>query len=113
MLHKRIRKLRESKNLLQADISKYLNITRESYSMYETGKRQMSFDTLCRLANHYEVSTDYLLGRQDTLIPFLNDEERQVIEQYRSLDEHAKESIKNSLNFETSRKLRPNNIKTG
>ena len=52
------------------------------------------------LADFFDVSTDYLLGRQDLLPSFLNDEERNIIEQYRALDKRAKDGIKNSLNFE-------------
>ena len=50
--------------------------------MYETGKRQMNFETLCLLADFYEVSTDYILGRQDAVPSFLDEEERTLIEQY-------------------------------
>ena len=63
----------------------------------------MSFDTLCMLADLYEVSTDYLLGRQDLFPSFLSEEERSVIEQYRLLGEYAKDAIKNNLAFECSR----------
>jgi len=103
MLHEKLRELREKKGVLQSEISKYLSVTRESYSMYETGKRQMSFETLCLLANYFEVSTDYLLGRQDALPSFLNEEERIVIAQYRELEEHARDAVKNVLSFELSR----------
>jgi transcriptional regulator with XRE-family HTH domain len=103
MLYERIRELREKKGVLQAEVSKRLNVTRESYSMYETGKRQMNYETLCLLADYFEVSTDYLLGRQEALPSFLSERERGIIERYRALEEPARDNVENVLNFEYSR----------
>ena len=103
MLYQRIRELRETKGVLQAEVAKYLNVTRASYSAYETGKRQMNYETLCLLADYFEVSTDYLLGRQDAVPSFLSDEERNIIAQYRTLGEYSKDTIKHNLMFECSR----------
>ena len=99
----RIVKIRQQKSLTQADVARYLKITQQTYSSYETGKRQMNFETLCMLADFYEVSADYLLGRQDAVPSFLNEEERTMIAQYRVLEEYAKDAVKNSLAFEYSR----------
>ena len=103
MIVSRISEIRQQKGLTQADIAKHLKVTQQTYSSYETGKRQMNFETLCMLADLFEVSTDYLLGRQDAIPSFLNEEERVVIAQYRALGEHAKGTIRNSLAFECSR----------
>ena len=103
MLSLRISEIRNKNNLSQADLAKYLKISQQTYSSYETGRRQMSYETLCLLADYHKVSTDYLLGRQETSTSNLNEDERTVIEQYRALDEHTKGSIKNSLAFEYSR----------
>ena len=103
MISFRISEIRQKKGLTQAYMAEQLKITQQTYSSYETGKRQMNFETLCMLADFYEVSTDYLLGRQDAMPSFLSEEERDIIEQYRGLDDFIKDSIKNSLAFEHSR----------
>ena len=103
MIVSRIGEIRQQKGLTQVDIAKHLQITQQTYSSYETGKRQMNFETLCLLADFYDVSTDYLLGRQDAVPSFLSEEERSMIAQYRALGEHAKGTIRNSLAFEYSR----------
>ena len=103
MMASRIAEIRQRKNFTQADVAKHLRITRQAYSAYETGKRQMGFETLCMLADFYEVSTDYLLGRQDALPSYLNEDERDIISQYKILDGHAKDTIKNALRFEVAR----------
>ena len=98
----RIAEMRHRKGLSQAQVAQHLNITYQAYSLYETNKRQMNYATLCLLADLFEVSTDYLLGREDAIPSFLNDEERHIIDQYRELDKRGKDSIKTTLDFEHS-----------
>jgi len=103
MVASRIAEIRQRKGLTQADVASHLKLTRQTYSAYETSKRQMSFETLCMLADFYEVSADYLLGRQEVMPSYLDEDERNVIAQYRLLSEHAKDTVKNTLFFEVSR----------
>ena len=63
----------------------------------------MSYETLCLLADFFEVSTDYLLGRVEALPSYLSEEERALIGQYRALDGHGRDSVKNCAAFECSR----------
>ena len=58
-----IRGLREDKDLKQADIAKLIGTTQQQYSKYETGDSDLPVRVLIILANFYEVSTDYILGR--------------------------------------------------
>lgn len=111
MLSLRIAEIRNAKKLTQADLARHLKITQQTYSAYETNKRQMNYETLCLLADFFEVSTDYLLGRQDAMPSFLNAEERTIIERYRALDEHAKDGIQNSLAFEYARASEKEGVK--
>ena len=59
----RIRDLREDADLTQEYISKMLNISQVAYSYYELEKREIPLNLLCKLADFYETSTDYLLFR--------------------------------------------------
>ena len=63
--YKRLRDIREDHDLLQKQIADILGITREQYQLYESGKREIKTHQLIELANYYNVSTDYLLGRTD------------------------------------------------
>lgn len=58
----RLRRLRESRDLLQKDLAELLGVDRTTYVKYETGKSEPGHETLVRLANFFNVSTDYLLG---------------------------------------------------
>ncbi len=63
MLSKRLREVRDEKEITQQEVADYLGITRPAYTAYETGNRQPDFDTLTKLANYFNVTTDWLLGR--------------------------------------------------
>lgn len=65
MLSKRLKSLRESKQLTQQELADKLNLSRVRYNNYETGKRNPDYDILQIIANFYDVSTDYLLGNTD------------------------------------------------
>ena len=66
MLYKRIRDLREDKDLTQKDLAKILNCSQQVYSNYELGQRDIPTDILIKLSEFYKVSTDYILGISDT-----------------------------------------------
>ena len=62
MYIKRLRDLREDRDLSQEKVSKLLKISRPQYSLYETGKRDMPVDLLRILAKYYGTSLDYIVG---------------------------------------------------
>ena len=66
----RIRDLREDSDLTQKAVADYLHIRQNTYSQYETGQRQLSIDTLIKLAKFYNVSTDYVLGLTNERNPY-------------------------------------------
>lgn len=59
----RIKNLREDLDLKQKDLADVLGISQRAYSHYENGTRKIPLDILVALADYYECSTDYLLGR--------------------------------------------------
>lgn len=65
MIGDRLTKLRKNRNWTQEDVARRLEMPRSTYSNYESGKREPDFDTAQRLAELFEVSFDYLLGRTD------------------------------------------------
>lgn len=69
-MFKRIRELREDKDLLQKDIASYLNCTQVAYSRYELGLRDIPTDVLIKLADYHNTSTDYILERTNNSTPY-------------------------------------------
>ena len=62
----RLRDLREDNDITQGQIASVLNIRQNTYSQYENGKRQMPIELLWKLADYYNTSIDYLVGRTNT-----------------------------------------------
>lgn len=95
---KRLRELREKKQVSQDDVSKFLGVERTTYTSYESG-RSRPVRVLNKLAEYYNVSIDYLLGLADLPLPkevninTLSDTEKQLIFNFRSLNSKGKEKI--------------------
>ncbi|GAA0135325.1 helix-turn-helix transcriptional regulator [Paenibacillus sp. YSY-4.3] len=64
-MYKRIRSLREDKDLTQTQLADYLNITQATYSRYESGNLDVPSLVLIKLSKYYNVSIDYILGQTD------------------------------------------------
>ena len=60
-MYKRIRELREDKDLLQKDLAEYLHCTQVAYSRYELGTRDIPTEVLIKIAKFHRTSVDYLL----------------------------------------------------
>ena len=67
---KRLRDLREDKDLLQKDVAKIINISQQYYSQYELGIQLMPIDKLDILATYYNTSIDYIVGRTNKKEPY-------------------------------------------
>ena len=61
----RIRDLREDRDLTQKQIAQMLGMSQTGYSKYETGENDIPTAILIKLAEFYQTTTDYLLGRTD------------------------------------------------
>jgi transcriptional regulator with XRE-family HTH domain len=70
MYLKRLKELREDSDIKQSTIAKLLNITRQQYSLYETGKRTIPVNHLKTLAIFYNISSDYILEITDEITPY-------------------------------------------
>ncbi|MFQ8951927.1 MAG: helix-turn-helix domain-containing protein [Oscillospiraceae bacterium] len=64
-LYEHIRSLREDRDLSQKEIASILGMSQTGYSKYETGENDIPTQILIKLAEYYNTTTDYLLGRTD------------------------------------------------
>lgn len=64
-LGKRLKNLRKSYELTQEKLADALGISRVNYTRYETDKARPDYETLILLADFFDVTTDYLLGRKE------------------------------------------------
>lgn len=61
----RLKELRKNRKISQIKLAMDLNLSQNSISRYETGEREADYDTLVAIADYFNVSVDYLLGRTD------------------------------------------------
>lgn len=98
-LKDRLKFLRERYGYTQEELARKVELTKNAISLYEHGKRKPTLETLEAFSDIFNVTMDYLTGASDSteVIPdidfFLNDEERQIILEYRKSDSLEKEMI--------------------
>ena len=73
----RLKDIREYRDITQKEIADYLHIKQNTYSQYESGKRQLPIEALIALADYYHVTTDYLLGVSDIPNPYRDNRKKQ------------------------------------
>ena len=64
-IHELLRDLRVDNDLKQSDVADLIGTTQQQYSKYETGESELPLRALATLADRYDVSADYLMGRTD------------------------------------------------
>ncbi len=60
----RLKELRTEKGATQREVAEVIGCAKSTYPKYEREEREPDIDTLCRLANYFEVSLDYLVERE-------------------------------------------------
>lgn len=61
----RLKELRKEKNITQIKLAMELNMSQNTISRYETGEREAGYNELIKIADYFNVSIDYLLGRSN------------------------------------------------
>ena len=69
MYYRRLKDLRDDKELKQKDIAELLKTTQQQYSKYETGVQEIPAHHIITLADFYKTSADYILGRTKNTKP--------------------------------------------
>jgi len=93
LLGSRLIFLRKERKKTQEDIAKIIGVTRPAYTAYETGKRNPDYDTLEKIADYYDVSIDYLLGRTEVRNPRMFESAGISNDEYKNLSPYQKEVV--------------------
>lgn len=107
MLSTRLTSLRKAKKKTQQEMADFLGITRPAYTAYEIGNRHPDYDTLKKLANYFDVTTDYLLGRTDNPNPpnqeldewGLSEQDMVFFKDFESLSEEDKKEVMKYIKY--------------
>lgn len=89
---KRLVHLRTLKNLTQQQVANNLKISRATYAHYEIGRRAPDHEMLLKLAEFFEVSVDYLLGREQVNVEVDTDQDSKITQS--DIDKLAEEFIR-------------------
>ena len=95
MKYQRIQDLRIDSDLSQKQLGEVLHISQRSYSHYETGSRGIPVEMLIRLADYYDTTIDYLVGRTNqnlflTEISY-NEQEKELVYCFKKLPLYKRE----------------------
>lgn len=102
ILTDKIRELRMSAQYTQAEVSKKLNIQRQTYCNYENASRTPPLETIVALAELYQVSVDYLVSDtkgSDCKAPKLTSSEKKLLSDFASLSEGSQKEVLNFILF--------------
>ena len=70
--NKRLLELRKQRELTQNELAESIGVNKQTISQYERGVRRPDFDTLCALCDFFNVSSDYLLGKADVTLRYVD-----------------------------------------
>lgn len=98
-----MRALRKKANYRQEDVSRLLNIQRQTYSNYENASRTPPLEIIIALAELYNVSVDYLVCGinhvSDRNAAFLTPEEKQLLNDFADLSEQKRQEVLDFVRF--------------
>lgn len=105
----RIKDLRKERNITQSDLAKILNVTQDSISLWEKNKRVPDTQYIIQLADYFEVSVDYLLGRSDDFgnvtvttassSAVLTPDEQELLELYKKLPKTRQKTVLDTIRY--------------
>ena len=84
----RLKELRKTRGVNQTELSAYLNYGYTAIANYESGRNEPAFDTICKIADYFDVTVDYLIGREDSPIKsnMISKDESELVMNFRNMD---------------------------
>lgn len=98
----RMFELRKSQGKSQAEVAEYIGLTVAAYQNYEAGRREAGYEVLCKIADMFNVSLDYLLGRTEVREMNRLPKDEPTEEEVKSLENQIVESY-TQMSVETRR----------
>ena len=89
----RITRLRESRNVLQKELAKAIDVDPVVLNRIEKGKRSARGEEIKAIADYFNVSADYLLGRETPKAPALSDEQTTILKSFDDLNDAGRNAL--------------------
>lgn len=109
MFANRLKMLRVEKGLSQAEVASIFGVSQQTVGVWERDKSSPNPEMLVKIADYFDVSTDYLLGREGHNFS-LSKEQKNLLQMFDSLSKEAKETIWTMLNSLQITHSTPNNF---
>ncbi len=102
----RLKELRESVNMSQRAMAAELQVSKSTYNYWEQGKIEIDFENLKNIANYFNVSVDYLLGRDapENANKKIDETISRIDRKFNKLNKEQQKQIENYLDFLLSQK---------
>ncbi|MCL1880598.1 MAG: helix-turn-helix domain-containing protein [Oscillospiraceae bacterium] len=114
MNYDKLKKLRESRDLLQKEVASEIGVSRECYSNYENGKNEPDYQILKKIATYFNVSIDFLLdasppvGEEFIDLRGLSEESREILlSQRKAIEKLEQAKLDNENLKKTLKKYAP------
>lgn len=108
MFKLRLKDLRETKGISQKQLANFLNVSQGSVGNWESGTREPNFDIIKKIADYFDVSADYLIGRTDnpqqSIDQQLEGVEFALYGEIKELTDDEKQDILNFVKFTKSKR---------
>lgn len=98
MIGQTVRNLRKQKRISQTELAKILHVSQQTITAWETGKAEPSSSAVSNLADYFNVTTDYLLGRPESRQQTISEAiDTAMANDGKELDQHDKDVIKSII----------------
>ncbi|MDO5151245.1 MAG: helix-turn-helix transcriptional regulator [Oscillospiraceae bacterium] len=101
--YNRIKDLRRDKDWTQEETAKKMYMHRTQYRRYENGESELPLNIAIMMSELYDVSIDYIAGLTNDKggkhYKYKNEEEKEIVELWKQLNEEEKAEIKNSIEY--------------
>lgn len=106
----RLKELRVNTGKSQTAIAKALGVSQRTYCNYENGAREADYGTLCKLADFFGVSVDYLLERDTDKSAELPPTDKELSEMLSTLTKSELDDTKNYIGFLIAKRKKPEDV---
>lgn len=97
----RLKEIRIQRGISQRELGEAIGVSHASIAMYESGRRQPEVETLEAICDYFNVSMDYMRGKEDLSLRLLDGIEMMIIDRYRQAPENIRGAIRQLLGVES------------
>ena len=99
MLSEKLKQLRNTKRIAQKEFAQAMGVSQQTVASWEVGRTEPSNAALKAIADYFNVTADYLLGREPPTEPKLSDEQSELLREYDDLNRDGRQDMWDYMKF--------------